>query len=114
MCGRTAFRALAPGLLAAGLLAAPPFPAAPDGGTRVAIRGFAFHPARVVIRAGDSVVWTNADAAPHTATGTDGAWDTGGLARGASGVIRFTEPGRYAYLCSYHPQMRGEVVVTAE
>lgn len=99
------------GLVAAGIALAPPPPATPDDGPHVDIRGFAFAPRRIEVRAGERVIWSNADPVPHTATAADGAWDTGNLPGGASAGIRFDEPGVHAYTCAYHPQMRGEIVV---
>ncbi len=85
----------------------------------VRIARFAFLPARIVIRAGDSVTWTNGDAAPHTATargegretGQETGWDTGALAKGEAARITFDTPGEHAYLCTYHPHMTGTVTV---
>lgn len=80
-------------------------------GVEVGIARFAFDPARVEIVAGDSVIWTNADLVPHTATAKDGAWDTGALDRGGRGRIVFDAPGTFAYFCAFHPHMTGIVVV---
>ena len=77
----------------------------------VTIADFAFSPGTVTITAGDRVTWTNEDAVEHTATG-DG-WDTGLLAQGESGSIRFDRAGTYAYICTPHPSMTGTVVVEA-
>ena len=99
-------------LAAAGAPASPPPPApAGEAGARVEVRAFAFTPARIEVRPGERVTWANADPVPHTATAMDGAWDTGEMAGGAAVAVRFAEPGVYAYICAYHPQMRGEVVV---
>lgn len=78
------------------------------------IEEFAFVPERLEIRAGDKVEWVNRDIAPHTATANDRAWDTGGLAKGGSAEVGFSVPGTFAYLCGYHPHMRGEVVVVGK
>ncbi|WP_300546945.1 cupredoxin domain-containing protein [Roseovarius sp.] len=72
---------------------------------------FNFVPSRIEIFMGDSVTWENADVAPHTATALDGSWDTGPLEHAASGRIIFAKPGEYRYVCAYHPQMRGTVLV---
>lgn len=79
----------------------------------VIIRRFAFNPPDLEIRAGDSVIWTNQDLAPHTASADDGAWDSGELARGVVHQVRFDSPGIYAYHCTFHPHMRGRITVTA-
>jgi plastocyanin len=48
----------------------------------------------------------------HTITGDDKAWDSGPVTPGASFSMTFTQPGTYAYHCSFHPFMHGTVVVT--
>lgn len=81
---------------------------------RVLIERFAFVPERLEIRAGDRVEWLNRDLAPHTATAGDRAWDTEGLTKGQAASLAFPAPGTFAYICSYHPHMRGEIVVLGD
>ncbi len=86
-------------------------PAALAASRGVAIRDFAFAPRSVEIRVGDTITWTNRDSVAHTATAQNGSFDTGLLAEGESGSVRFTAAGRYRYLCTPHPEMTGTVVV---
>jgi plastocyanin len=79
----------------------------------VSMRDFAFSPGTVEIRVGDSVTWTNRDAVEHTATGSNGAFDTGLLGEGESFSVTFVRAGTYRYLCTPHPSMTGTVVVLA-
>lgn len=79
----------------------------------VDIRDFAFSPRTVEIRVGDTVRWTNRDSVAHTATARNGSFDTGLLAEGETGSVRFTAAGRYGYVCTPHPGMTGTVVVRA-
>ncbi len=88
-------------------------PAASGADRDVGIADFAYGPATVTIRVGDTVTWTNRDPVEHTATATNGSFDTGLLGTDASASIRFTRAGTYAYLCTPHPDMRGTVVVRA-
>jgi plastocyanin len=74
----------------------------------VTIRDFKFG-AALHVSTGTKVVWVNADSAPHTATGK--GFDTGTLAQGKRGSFTFTKPGRYSYVCQFHPFMHGTVVV---
>jgi len=80
----------------------------------------------VVIGKNNTVVWTNEDAAFHTATSasTDPAsFDSGCLngagatctsgSNGNSYQFTFTAPGTYLYHCSYHPWMQGVIKVLA-
>ena len=90
--------------------------AEPSGGARshtVEIRNFAFSPARLEVAVGDTVLWVNRDAAPHTATHSAGRWDSGALENGARWSRVVAEPGTVPYVCAYHPSMRGELIVRA-
>jgi plastocyanin len=84
-----------------------------DGPHRVEvdISSFAFSPGTLSIRPGDSVVWTNRDIVPHTATATDGGWDTERIDLGQSAEMRFEAPGRHGYFCAFHPGMTAEIIV---
>ena len=88
-------------------------PARAGSGHVVQIENFAYAPAELTIQAGDTVTWTNLDDQAHTATATDGSWDTGMLDQGASGSVTFTAPGTYDYLCTPHPTMTGRIIVVA-
>lgn len=85
------------------------------GGTlhTVTISDFAFSPATLTVQVGDTVTWTNLDPVQHTATSTSGAFDSGLLDPDASYSVTFTQAGTYAYLCTPHPSMTGQVVVQA-
>lgn len=79
----------------------------------VAIASFAYSPASITINVGDRVTWTNADAVVHTATATNGSFDTGDIDQGQSATIRFSQPGTYRYICTPHPTMTGTIRVRA-
>jgi plastocyanin len=78
---------------------------------QVKIEGLAFRPATIIIAAGQTVTWTNRDAAPHTVTGLAGGWDLGTLNAGANRSHTFAQPGTYGYVCALHPNMAGEIIV---
>jgi plastocyanin len=96
---------------------APGGPAAsvPAGGDSVDIKGFAFAPAQLVVKAGTTVTWTNRDGEAHTVTsqGSGGPLNSPALSTGQSYSHRFTSPGTYTYLCTIHPFMTATVTVTA-
>jgi plastocyanin len=77
----------------------------------VTISNFAFSPATLEIGVGDTVVFVNQDGAPHTATATNGAFDTGRLGSGASASLGFNSAGQYDYFCAVHPRMTGSITV---
>ena len=78
----------------------------------VTIADFAFDPAELRVAAGTTVTWTNRDSVPHTATADDGSFDTGAIDGGASASHTFDAPGTFAYICAFHPNMTGTVIVT--
>jgi plastocyanin len=72
----------------------------------VEIRNFVFAPASLAAAPGDTVVWTNRDIVPHTATPDAGGWDSGSIAAGASWTLVVPEEGLGAYRCAFHPTMK--------
>jgi plastocyanin len=77
----------------------------------VDIKSFKYHEATITIAVGDTVIWLNQDRARHTATARDGSFTTGTLKKGASGEVLFSEAGTYEYVCKFHRNMKGIVVV---
>lgn len=75
----------------------------------VAIQNFAFSPAEMKIKKGDTVVWTNNDTAPHTVSADSFHSET--LQKGQSFRFTFVTAGTYDYICSIHPRMTGTVIV---
>jgi len=84
---------------------------AKTGKNAVTIQNFAFSPATITVKAGDSVTWTNQDSAGHSATADDNSFDTGVLPQGQSKSITFSKAGTYTYHCSVHPNMKATVIV---
>ena len=75
----------------------------------VTIKGMKFTPATLAVAVGDTITFTNEDAAPHTATADDGAFDTGRLAKGQSAQVTVAAAGDHAFKCLVHPMMKGKV-----
>jgi len=106
MSGRAVVLALA---LLAALLAAP---AAAVAATQdVSVQLAAFAPAQVDALPGETVQWTNVSPRVHTVTSDAGAFGTDALLPGAVFAQRFDQPGAYAYHCTIHPEMTGEIDV---
>lgn len=78
----------------------------------IEIVDFAFARETVTVAPGTTVVWTNAGSAPHTVTGDFG--DSGTLETGQTFEFTFTAPGTFAYVCAFHPNMVGEIVVSTD
>jgi plastocyanin len=82
------------------------------GEVAVTIANLAFDPSNLDIRVGSTIVWTNLDQLPHTATATDGAFDSGTLDQGATFSHTFGTPGTHDYICAFHPNMRAVIRVS--
>lgn len=82
-------------------------------GAEVEIKGMKFDPPTVKVKAGETVVWTNGDDRDHTVVADDGkTFKSGNIKRGETFEQKFPKAGKYPYSCSYHPRMKGVVVVT--
>jgi plastocyanin len=79
----------------------------------VTIKNFKFSPGTSSVHVGDTITWTNKDIAPHTATATDGSFNTGTINKDKSGSHTFTKAGTFPYICSIHPSMKASVTVLA-
>jgi nitrite reductase (NO-forming) len=80
-------------------------------GTDTTSSGFSPATITVVIGVNNTVVWTNKDSAPHTVTSSTKLFDSGNLNTGDTFTYTFATPGTYQYGCSYHPWMKGTVIV---
>jgi plastocyanin len=100
-------RALALALLA--LAAAPGGAAAATQAVNVELAAFA--PTQIDALPGETVTWTNVSPRVHTVTSDAGLFGTDELLPGAVFSQRFDALGAYAYHCTIHPQMTGEIDV---
>lgn len=107
---RTTILALAP-LAALWLVPATAGAGAPE--VPVSIVSRAYQPAELTVEAGQSVIWTNRGFGPHTVTAAGGEFDSGRINAGESFKVTFTTPGTFAYACTIHPSMHGNVMVLA-
>jgi plastocyanin len=84
---------------------------ATTGQTAIKIQGFDFRPGTLRVKRGQTIRWTNGDAAPHTITAKDGSWTSKQLRKGAAFQRRFARGGTFVYFCALHPGMRAKIVV---
>jgi LPXTG-motif cell wall-anchored protein len=83
------------------------------GDPGVAIADFRFSPSTTTIHVGDTITWSNSGPSSHTATATNGSFNTGILKKGHSASHTFTQAGTFAYVCQIHPFMHGTIIVLA-
>jgi hypothetical protein len=87
------------------------------GPDKVNISIYAFYPAVRTVKAGTTVTWVNNDESEHAIASAEGSYaseplKTRNVKQGDSYSVTFFTPGTYAYSCSIHPAMKGEIVVT--
>jgi len=64
-----------------------------------------------MVSAGDTVAWTNLDLVPHTASASGTKMDTGSIESKGTGRVVAGAKGTYSYVCAFHPDMKGTLVV---
>lgn len=70
-----------------------------------------FSPSQLDVLPGETVAWSNVSPRVHTVTSDTGLFDAGQLTSGAAFSREFDDPGTYAYHCTIHAGMVGEVDV---
>ena len=86
-------------------------PVTDERATGVDIEDFCFSPTIVRVGVGDAVTFTNVDPFPHSVLGANATWGDYAGFKKKSVTFRFSEPGVYPYVCTYHVGMVGVVVV---
>ena len=82
--------------------------------TEVKIEDYAYVPATIKVKAGDTVTWTNKDTVRHDVQSDVNSADAPSsslLDKDESYSFKFTKAGTYTYHCSPHPYMKGTVIV---
>lgn len=80
-------------------------------GTAVDIRDFCFSPTILRVRVGAEVTFANLDPVPHSVLGANATWGDYAGFKNRTVTYRFSRPGVYPYVCTYHVGMVGVVVV---
>jgi len=76
----------------------------------VTIEAVKYDPPTLTVRQGDTVTWINKDPYPHTVT-AKGAFDSKEIGADRKWTYVARKPGRYDYICTLHPNMKGTLVV---
>lgn len=73
--------------------------------------GVRFLPMLLEVKAGDTIVWENRDPFPHNVTADNGQFRSGDIAPEQTGKITVDKRGRFLYVCTLHPGMKGVLTV---
>jgi plastocyanin len=80
-------------------------------GPAVAVRDYQFEPVTLTVETGSTVTWVWEGRAPHDVVGQGFESEDQ-----SSGTFRhtFEQPGTYAYECTIHPGMEGNIIVEGD
>jgi plastocyanin len=70
-----------------------------------------FGPGQLDILPGETVEWNNVSERTHTVTADDGSFDSGDFTPGSKFDVSFANAGTFAYHCTKHAGMTGEIDV---
>lgn len=77
----------------------------------VVIEAMQFSPPVLEVKRGDRVTWQNKDAFPHTVTSDQRDYNSGEIPSGGSWTFIAKTKGSFPYSCTYHPTMKGMLIV---
>ncbi|WP_292937802.1 cupredoxin family copper-binding protein [Noviherbaspirillum sp.] len=77
----------------------------------ITIEAMRYTPQTLEVKAGDTVVWENKDAFPHTATAENRSFDSGEIASDGTWKFKAARKGVFNYVCTLHPTMKATLVV---
>ena len=83
----------------------------PSTANQVMVENFSFQPGTLTVKPGTTVTWVNHDDEPHTVNENNKTFKSSTLDTDAKFSYKFTSPGTYAYFCSLHPRMTGQIIV---
>jgi plastocyanin len=78
----------------------------------IIMKDLAFAPQTLTVKPGTIVIWKNLDRVQHQVQG--GEFDSGRIGAGSYWAATLGKPGRFAFVCSFHPTMRAEIEVSAD
>jgi plastocyanin len=83
-----------------------------QGNRTVTIQDYTYKPASITVPKGTTVIFTNRDSTPHTATSKKSrVFESGSIDTGKTGKITLEKTGTFAYYCVFHPFMKGTIVI---
>ncbi|MFH2105859.1 MAG: cupredoxin domain-containing protein [Candidatus Micrarchaeota archaeon] len=82
-----------------------------SGTYQVAVKDYAYEPAEITIKTGDTITWTNKAQYPRSATDGTASFSTGTIAVGKTSSITFNKVGSYEYYSANYPNMKGKIIV---
>lgn len=89
---------------------------AKGGPVAITYKDFSIDPAKITVKAGSKITWTNDDDTTHNVVFKDGdpaKFTSKDFGKGGTATFTPTKPGTYDYLCTFHAgSMQGVITVT--
>jgi plastocyanin len=85
-----------------------PTDSVPSGQVNIYLQDYEFHPQRLTVKTGTTVIWINRDPVFHSITSDTGVFHSGLLAVGQAFSYTFAEPGTFPYYCEKNGGPNGE------
>jgi plastocyanin len=89
-------------------------PATPQSGAAgpsVVMDGTTFVPGDITVAVGETVTWTNKDPFPHNVSSASGGFSSQDLQPDEEWRFTAQKEGRFSYVCTLHPGMKGTLIV---
>ena len=77
----------------------------------ITIADMKFSPEALTVKRGDTIVWVNKDFFPHNARAADRTFQSPDLETNKTWRYVAAKSGRFSYVCTLHPTMKGTLVV---
>lgn len=72
---------------------------------------YAYRPKLLKVKVGSTITWQNRSNTDHTVTTGNARFGISFISSGHKAKLTFRRPGTYNYHCSFHPWMKGRIVV---
>ncbi len=82
-----------------------------DDSVVVSMKNKKFDSSKITIKVGQTVKWENEDEHDHTVVADDGSFKSDNIGPEKSYSFTFKKAGKFTYTCTYHPRMKGTIVV---
>ncbi len=81
----------------------------PANALLVSIKNIAFNPQSITVKKGTTIIWKNDDDVAHDVNSD--FFKSEEISPGETFQTVFNDSGIYEYMCSKHPEMRGQIIV---
>lgn len=82
------------------------------GAFHITMQQIQFQPSDATVKVGTKMMWQNEDSVQHNVVADNGAFKSDLFGKGGTYEWTAAKPGKYSYVCTVHPNMKGTITVT--